>query len=287
MRFRWWMFSQAVMLASFSLFFIYLHITGDITKYVNPKYVWVSQLAAILFVVLLLVQLFRIWEQNPHDHHCHDGCEHSHSISSMRANAVSTCILLFPLLAGFAFPPVILDASLAQKKGVIQLPVEGSERQPNSPAANRQSGEGTGGHHLSEKEYNEKMDWLKTAPVIEMDNELFAPYYEEIQTHPERYDGRKIKLTGFVYKEDGLKPHQLILSRFLITHCLADASVIGFLVEFSEAGQYKQDMWLEIEGRLQIVRSHGAAVPVIAAERWKVVSPPPHPYVYPVSIQIL
>ncbi|WP_396021233.1 hypothetical protein [Bacillus sp. S/N-304-OC-R1] len=44
-----------------------------------------------------------------------------------------------------------------------------------------------------------------------------------------------MQLTGFAYKEDGFEQDQLVIARFVITHCVADASIVGFLTELPEA----------------------------------------------------
>ena len=56
-------FIRAVVLAVFAIFFIGLHITGDITKYINPKYDGMSKIAAGVFILFFCIQLFRIWEK--------------------------------------------------------------------------------------------------------------------------------------------------------------------------------------------------------------------------------
>jgi putative membrane protein len=284
MCFHFRQFLRAIILASFSLFLIRLHVTDEITKYINPKYIMMSQIAAWIFVFLFLIQLFRIWEPNDHTQ-CHAGCEHSHQGSAWVVKLISISILLFPLLVGFAFPPAVLDASLAEKKGTV-LPQVRENKQQDSLSAIDQQEALPNDNYLSKEEYNQRMEQLKKQHVIEMKEDVFAPYYEEIQTQPKSYLGKKIKVSGFVYKEAGLSPHQLVISRFLITHCLADASVIGFLTEFEKANLYQPDTWMEIEGILRVTTYNGVEVPVIKADKWKVIPKPSQPYIYPISIKI-
>nr|WP_313770637.1 DUF1980 domain-containing protein [Bacillus sp. S/N-304-OC-R1] len=73
---------RALILLGFTVFIFMLHFTGEITKYINPKYEDLSITAAILFLVLFLIQLTRIWTAKEHKHHhCHhgeDNCCHHH-----------------------------------------------------------------------------------------------------------------------------------------------------------------------------------------------------------------
>ncbi|EZP76758.1 hypothetical protein H839_09188 [Parageobacillus genomosp. 1] len=285
MRFHFRQFLRAIMLASFSLFFIRLHVTDEITKYVNPKYTVMSQIAAGIFVLLLFIQIFRIWEPNDHTH-CHAGCEHHHHSHVGAGKRISFFIILFPLLVGFAFPPAVLNASLAEKKGTVLPQPHKSQQQDSLPAIDHNKAL-PNDNYFSQGEYHQRMEQLKKQNVIEMKEDVFAPYYEEIENHPKSYRGKKIKVSGFVYKEAGLSPHQLVISRFLITHCLADASIIGILTEFEKASLYKPNTWMEIEGTLQITKYNGVEVPVIKADKWKVIPQPSQPYIYPVLIKIL
>jgi putative membrane protein len=78
-----------------------------------------------------------------------------------------------------------------------------------------------------------------------------------------------------------------VLSRFLITHCVADASIIGFLSEFSEAPLLDNDTWIEAEGVLDVTTYNGTELPLIKITNWKKVKEPETPYLYPISIKIL
>ena len=74
---------------------------------------------------------------------------------------------------------------------------------------------------------------LKAFDMIQMSDHIYASYCA-INTEPDSFMNRKINIKGFVYKEEGFNPDELVIARFVITHCIADASVIGFLSEFSD-----------------------------------------------------
>ena len=122
-------FIRAVVLAAFAIFFIELHITGDITKYINPKYDGMSKIAAGIFILFFFIQLFRIWEKEEDSHvDCSPDCTHDHGDSgSLSKRLMSYGILIFPLLTGFAFAPTVLDSYIAAKKGTILPQVNRNE----------------------------------------------------------------------------------------------------------------------------------------------------------------
>src|SRR4051795_9396298 len=94
------------------------------------------------------------------------------------------------------------------------------------------------------------------------------------------------KLKGFVYKEDGLEQDQRVISRFLITHCVADASIIGFLAVLPEASSLEDDAWIEANGVVDVSTYNGIELPVIHITNWKKVSEPKAPYLYPITIKL-
>ncbi|WLD92951.1 TIGR03943 family protein [Alkalihalobacillus sp. AL-G] len=315
MRFHLQQLLRAVILAAFAIFFIKLHYTGDITKYINPKYEMMSQFAAGVFVFLFLIQLFRIWEKGHHQHdeHCSADCGHDHGHSaSFPKKIVSYSIIIFPLFTGYALSPAVLDSSIAAKKGSF-LPqktsnsIESASEVKETPQekdgtssvdiTNDQSDRNNidqqddnkalpNNNYLTQEEFDKKIGKLDELDVIKMEGDVFSSYYEGISMDPNAFVGKKIKLSGFVYKEEGFNANQLVISRFLITHCVADASIIGFLSEFDQASKLKQDTWIEIDGVLGVTTYNEVEMSMIKVNKWKVIEEPSEPYVYPLLIKI-
>ncbi|CAM5502159.1 TIGR03943 family protein OS=Lysinibacillus sphaericus OX=1421 GN=LS41612_12720 PE=4 SV=1 [Lysinibacillus sphaericus] len=119
-----------------------------------------------------------------------------------------------------------------------------------------------------------------------MTNYIFSVYYEDINNNLSQYQGKKIRLSGFVLKETDLLENQFVISRFLITHCVADASIIGFLTEMPEAASLQEDSWIEAEGTIDIGYYNGVELPIIRIEQWKNIQEPAEPYIYPIDILI-
>ncbi|WP_102345153.1 TIGR03943 family putative permease subunit [Bacillus sp. Marseille-P3661] len=308
-------FLRAVILAAFTFLFIKLHITGDIYKYINPKYEDISKIAAAIFLFFFFIQLFRVWEVAKHDHHEHDACkldcnhdhDHDHGYSvSFPKKLVSYSIIIFPLVTGFSLAPAVLDSSIAAKKGVMFQGNAISEGSSSSDVSNDNSLQDNSNieieeqlleldeipiinnNYMSQENFDEKMKSLSKQAVLKMEDSIFEPYYEKIGMEPQKYEGRKISLMGFVYKEEGLNPNQVVVSRFLVTHCIADASIIGFLTEFQqEVGDLEEDTWLELEGTLTMTTYNGLELPMIQAEKWTIIEQPEEPYVYPVLTRVV
>jgi putative membrane protein len=299
---------RALILLSFAIFLFKLHFTGDITKFINPKYVRLSQSASLIFLVLFFIQITRIWTTKNLDHsHCHHedhDCGHDHGNSQFNAKKLASyTIVILPLISGFFLPAKVLDASIASKKGGMAVLSNQSELKTindngitdnfdQNPAVVNSDNQSDqllidSQQEISKDEFNQLIQKLEQSPTIKMNDFVYNTYYEEISKDIGKYKGRKIQLTGFVYKEEGFQPNQLVLSRFLITHCVADASIVGFLSEFNEASVIDEDTWIEATGELEITTYDGFELPYLKITEWKEIREPKEPYIYPITIKIL
>jgi len=313
-RFHFQQAVRALILLVFSTLLFKLHFTGEITKFINPKYEALSQIASIVFLILFLIQITRIWtvEEHSHqycDHENHD-CSHHHDHGDSPFNIkklISYLIIAVPLITGFLLPPKVLDASIADKKGAMLIlssqkqtsiadetaekPIEANNinelEEGTSDVIHGESLALENQLEMSNEEYEQLKQKLEQSPSIMMNDSVFAAYYDEINMDIEKFKGREIQLKGFVYKEDGLEQDQLVISRFLITHCVADASIIGFLSELPEAASIQEDSWIEVNGVLDITTSNGIELPIIKISDWKIIGEPNEPYLYPITIRLL
>lgn len=284
---------RAIILLGFAGFIFKLHYTGEIGKYINMKYVAFSQIASVLLVFLFFIQLYRTWLAKENEHHhedCgHDGCDHDHGFSSgwTWKTVVSYTILIVPLVTGFLMPAKTLDASIASNKGVLLASPGKGDPKPTEDGSGDPSAniEGSSSPPVYFDDlYTEKINEMKSEPQIQMANadRNFVSKYDTISLYPEQFKGMPIEMMGFVYKEEGLmKSNQLVLSRFIITHCVADAGLLGFLAQMDEASQLEKDTWIQVKGTLDLTTYGDMELPIIKVREWKVVDPPKDPYVYP------
>lgn len=291
---------KAVLLGLFTWFFINLQLTGDISKYINPKYSFMSRLTAIIFFILFIIQLSRIF-QKKHGHHvCSANCSHDHENSRWNLPTIlGFGFIAFPILTGFIIPPATLDSSIAANKGSVLTQLISGQKEkklsepllePSESLAEKENIDIYSSEHiplvnnnyLSTEEVEEKKRLLEESKVIEMDSDIFSSYYMEINENPQSYSDKIIRMSGFVFKEGEFSSKQLVLSRFLITHCIADASVIGFLTELEGADTLEQDTWIEIEGVISMGSYDGYELPVVKVSSWSIIDEPSEPYIFPI-----
>jgi putative membrane protein len=309
-RFHFQQAVRAFILLAFSVLLFKLHFTGEITKFINPKYEGLSQSASVLFLILFIIQTTRIWtvkENSPH-HHCqhdtHDHhCSHDHGDSRFNTKKlIAYLVIVFPLVTGFLLPAKVLDASIADKKGGLavlsnQKKAEKKQEEEAVPNNNQQEDPVINEDLVdlsrikdkayTNEQYEQLLQQLEQSSTIEMNDNVFSTYYEEMHMDLEKFKGIEITLKGFVYKEEGLEKDQLVLARFLITHCVADAGIIGFITELPEASSVEVNTWIEAKGVLDTTNYNGTKFPIIKITNWKVIDEPKEPYLYPISVKVL
>ncbi|WP_413300953.1 TIGR03943 family protein [Bacillus sp. 1P10SD] len=290
---------RSFILLGFSVMLFKLHFTGEITKFINPKYQGLSQAASVLFLILFFIQVTRIWtaKENRHHHHCqHDDhdCSHDHGNTPFNTKKlIGYLVIIFPLITGLLFPAKVLDASIADKKGGMavlsnqKILKEEKKKNSNQEVPNATPVKIGNSKELSKEEYEQLKQSLIESPIIKMNDDVFSAYYEEIHMDLPTFKGREIELTGFVYRDQGLEQNQLVLARFLITHCAADANIIGFMSELPEASTLEENTWIEARGILDTTTFNGTELPFIKITEWKEIKEPTAPYLYPISVRIL
>ncbi|WP_419887655.1 TIGR03943 family putative permease subunit [Neobacillus niacini] len=309
MRFHFQQAVRAFILLAFSVMLFKLHFTGEMTKFINPKYEGLSQSASVLFLILFIIQTTRVWtvKENNQHHHCHHdahdhNCSHDHGDSPFSTKKlIAYLVIVFPLITGFLLPSKVLDASIADKKGGLAVlsNQRAEKKQEEEPVPNNNQQEDPvinedlvdlsriEDNIYTNEEYEQLIQQLEQSSTIEMNDHVFSTYYEEMHMDLDKFKGREIHLKGFVYKEDGLEKNQLVLARFLITHCVADAGIVGFISELPEASSLEVNTWIEAKGVLDTTNYNGTKFPIIKITNWKVIDEPKEPYLYPISVKIL
>lgn len=292
---------KAIIIGLYILFFMKLHSTGDIAKYINPKYDMMSKIAVGIFFLFFIIQLTRIFQKKRTHHVCCSHCCHSHDHGQGGFPKVFGFIMVaFPLITGFTIPPATLNSSIAANKGNILLQISGGKEEKSFEEHLMESATSltekeeidiyssdhvplVNDNYLSEEELEEKNRSLFESRIIEMNEDIFISYYNQINENPKLFEGRTIKLSGFVFKEGDFSENQFVLARYLITHCVADASVIGFLSELEGANRLQQDSWVEIEGKMAVGTYEGYELPIIKVTKWNITTEPKEPYIFPIQ----
>ncbi|RKN84421.1 TIGR03943 family putative permease subunit [Paenibacillus ginsengarvi] len=117
--------------------------------------------------------------------------------------------------------------------------------------------------------------------VIALPEKGFMEILTTIDMFLDPFLGKQIEISGFVYREEGMKPNQFVVSRLAMQCCSADASPYGILVESPSAASFPVDTWVRISGTLGKTKYDDYDYMLLNAKQIEKIQPPKTPYVYP------
>ena len=238
---------KAVILLGLSMYFVYNLISGNVTNYINIRFVWLSYVAGAMFLAYGLYLLYTLIQarrgQPVHHDHDHD---HDHEHASWGVLA----IVAIPVLIGFFSTSAPLDYNAVN--GGVSLNAVGGE----------------GGMTISSDDPMEwhVLDWLRAFDQSE-DMAEFA--------------GSDANLIGFIYREPDFDESTAMITRFTVNCCVADATAIGVPVRGDTVRDLEQGVWVRVNGEFALDNFRGADVPILNPATITRIEAPEQPYIYP------
>jgi putative membrane protein len=274
---------RTLILMFFTYFFFHLHASGNITKYINMKYSYLSISAIVILGILMIVQAVTNYiteEKKSHDQTC---CNHDHHSEKqpIYKKVMLYTVFIFPLFTGFFLPVATLDSNIVKTKGfafkAIDTSDEYAQTQYLKPDTSIYYGI-EGYEDLMDKELKKYV----SRSNISLNDTDFLKGMETIYKFPGDFIGKQIEFDGFAFKGEAINKQQMFVLRFGIIHCIADSGVFGMLVEFPHEAKFKDDEWLHVKGTLSTVyyQPFKSKIPVLHVEEYSTIAAPKDPYVY-------
>jgi putative membrane protein len=276
-------FIKSLILLGFSTFLFWLVESNKIVFYINPRFVWLTEAAAVLIFLMFLVQAGNSYRRTSANHsHCHSG-----------QSKIKLALLPFvvTLLMAFLLPDNALDASLAYNKGMNlnARPVTSGQSGPSSTVpsnvpvtqTNNNSTDPKAYDSLSKDSYQSMVDELRKSSLIKVTEENYTLITSEINMYPDKYVGKEIAMLGFVFRDQDFPSNQFGLVRYVVSCCSADAIIDGFLCEYNNASDLSKGSWLNIRGTIQKGEYENIIIPMIKVTSYSKGQEPKSPYIYP------
>ncbi len=274
---------RAFILFGFGFYMMFLHISGDISKYINMKYSYLSfsaMIASFLLATIQLIMVFRDEDEGSHNHlgHTHEG------ENTLWKKIFVYSLLIYPLMVGFLFPVATLDSTIVSAKG-FHFP-KNNAAGDDPYAANQFLRPDTSGY-FGKTDYEKMMEKEKAAIVnqnpIQVTDENYLMTMEILYNYPGEFTGKKIEFTGFVYNDPVTKSDNVFLFRFGIIHCVADSGVFGMLAKMPQGTEeLPNDTWVRVSG--EITQDYYAPfkmnIPALEVDRYTKIDKPKDVYVY-------
>jgi len=256
-----------------------------------------------LFICLILGVLLIIRGTSGKDHSYHCDCDGDHTYPSSFGKSVFLYLLfIIPITTGFLFSNNVLGSSVAMnrtiKLGATSQLTEQNKTINNSSKIQSSSNTNTSNtstntqsvldnqpEPLTQKEYDALKNKILKANSFNIDDNQYVNIMNIIQDNLNAMIGKTVTTKGFVYREKEFMQNQIIIARFGITCCVADASVYGMMAK-GEVAALPKDKWVQVTGKIEQTQFDGETIPVIKIDQLSKITAPQQPYVFDVGIKI-
>ncbi|KRF67192.1 hypothetical protein ASG99_16295 [Bacillus sp. Soil768D1] len=269
-------------LLGLTFLFMHLHASGNISKYINMEYSYVSQIAIYILAIFTLMGSYLYLKEGDQEEceECHQGHDHSHE-NKIWKKILTYSLFLIPIFTGLFLPVATMDSNIVEKKG-FHFPVyddtdEYSQHQFLQPDTSL---------YYGKDDYLTLMDQSLKSLVehnsLHLTDENYLTDLEAIYYSPGKFTGKQITLTGFSYNSEDVAKNQVFLFRFGIIHCVADSGAFGMLIEFPEGMNPKNDEWYSVTGELETIyyQPFKKTIPILKVSSYNKTVEPKDPYVY-------
>ena len=232
-------------IAAWGLLILKYWLTNKLNLLIHPDYFWLANATALS---LLIISGLKGWELIRR-RATTSAVQHV----TLFSPGFSSALLLATAILGLIIAPRVFASQTALQRGVTDSVIM-TRSQPQAFRSSRQP------------EERSLVDWVRTLNV-----------YPE----PDAYSGQKVKVQGFVMHPVELSEQYILLSRFVITCCAADAYPVGLPVKLNQDSKaYAADSWLEVEGQMITENLAGKRQLTIQANSLKQIPEPQNPYDY-------
>ncbi|WP_132996034.1 TIGR03943 family putative permease subunit [Sporanaerobacter acetigenes] len=263
---------KVVVLLGFALFFFLTIQSGQVLKYVHPRNVPFIKFAVIAMVLISIFFIPEVFKPQ-----------------RIKLSSIPLLFFILPLIMAFLLPTQSFNSDYISYG---DLKLQGNSGNVDNPEIKTEYSE--------EDEYNEDIyiDEYSDAEnknIIEsnrnelqlidetiiMDNDNYVRWIQEIYENIEKYNRKKIQVSGFVFKDEQFEDNEFVSARMMMVCCAADMQPIGFLCRYDNAAELKVDTWIRVYGTIEKGEFNGNVIPVIEADKVENTEKPEFDYVYP------
>lgn len=241
--FPWPTFWDTLALLFWGLMLLRYWWSGRLSVLLHPDYHWLAIGAGWLLVFMAVWRGVALFQSrityNPAGH------------IALMPRQWSLMVLLAIAIFGLIYVPRPFASEAALARGIAD-PVGLTRSQPRRFARNTPPAERT------------IIDWIRTLNV-----------YPE----PDAYTGQPVEVTGFVIHPPQWDDNYLMVARFVLTCCAADAYPVGLPVKLAgDRGEFAPDSWISVQGEALTETLDGQRRLVIVPEEVLAVPEPKNPY---------
>jgi uncharacterized repeat protein (TIGR03943 family) len=244
----WQALTDAAMLLLWGAMLLRFTVTGKLYLLLHPDYMWLAHLAMVLLLAMGVARLVQIWVS-----YRRGQVVRSQEHIALLPRQVSVGLLIAIAIFGLIYTPRPFASETAFQRGITDVLGQTRSR-PQRFSLGGDSAERT------------IVDWVRTLNV-----------YPE----PDAYAGQAAQVTGFVTHIPGWPEEYVMISRFVLTCCAADAYPVGLPVLLPPGTpRPAPDTWLEVAGTMETATLDGRRQLTIGSATLTEIPQPRTPYEY-------
>lgn len=121
--------------------------------------------------------------------------------------------------------------------------------------------------------------------LIEFNDNNYLERLYSIEGNVEKYRGKRIHISGFVFKDKGLKQDEFVVGRMVMTCCAADSQIVGLVSKWDYSENLRTDEWVRVEGVIESILYKDPSgieveLPAIKVEKLEKIEAPDNVYIY-------
>ncbi|KFN03946.1 TIGR03943 family protein [Bacillus clarus] len=278
---------RGIILIGLAMLLFKLLVTGNIDHFIAPKMIKFTYVAFAMFLFLGCLQVWSSNEKKQKDCEC---CGH-HNISTSRGRTfLLYALFVIPIISAFLFSNVTIDGSLASKRGMNQSAqaksMEGKAAPQRQVSSDRrellvdQEEEPIQNLPASEQSEEELAKNILGQRKIQVEDKNYIQTMNIIGQDVLGFKGKEITFSGFIYNDKEVKGDKVVVARYGITCCIADASVWGLIVSGQDIKKLSEEMWVKVTGVLDETTYKGTLFPLVKVKKVEKIKKPKEPYVY-------
>lgn len=252
LRLPWRDILDVLALGTWSAMLMRYWLGGKLLLLLHPDYAWLSNVAAIVLLLLAGSQIVRLLKARRIGVG-ETGADLGHV--TLLPPSISSALLLSVAVFGLIYTPRAFASETATARGVSDS-LTLTRSQPQRFVRAAAPAERT------------LIDWIRLVNV-----------YPE----PDAYAGEPVAVKGFVMHPEEWPKDYIMVSRFVLTCCAADAYPVGLPVKLGEGksrSDYPVDGWLEVKGEMATEELDERRQISIVASALTAIAEPENPYQY-------
>ncbi|NEP62042.1 MAG: TIGR03943 family protein [Symploca sp. SIO2G7] len=236
---------DALVLGAWSLALFKYWFTGQLFLLLHPNYMWLPNGAAFVLLAMAGFKLMQFRRSNR--------ISSASNHSTLLPPRFSSLVLLAIAIVSLTYTPQVFASDTAIQRGISDS-LTLTRSQPQRFIRQTASEDRT------------VIDWIRTLNV-----------YPE----PDAYTGQAVNVSGFVIHPEDWPEDYLLVSRFVLTCCAADAYPVGLPVQLAVSRQaYASDSWIKVEGKIVTATIDGQRQLTIKPTTIESIPEPHNPYEY-------